>query len=165
MNQMICVFDNIMRLDLQNFPFNLDSAMGYSKEELAMGKVTLPNEIYEYIDKLDTYMDNPNKGRIRIISCDSLKAAELLTREGETSISVLNFCNVKRPGGSVLQLGRPIAQEEILCLRSSLLLSLLSKEVEPFYEEGKRSGDIGVDGGVFTPYACVCRNEEFELVP
>lgn len=88
--------------------------------------------------------DGPGGGcAIEVTMQDSFTAAEDLVRtssdgsQDEKPPLVLNFANPVEPGGGVTRGAQ--AQEEDLCRRSSLYLSISSVEAEPYYQENERA--------------------------
>lgn len=83
--------------------------------------------------------------------------------EEERPALVLNFANPVHPGGGVRQ--GAVAQEEDLCRRSSLLLSLESDTALRYYEFNRRlSGTLGSDAIVISPTVEVIRGSDGELL-
>lgn len=78
-------------------------------------------------------------------------------------VLVLNLANPVHPGGAVRRGAR--AQEEDLCRRSSLLLSLESEEAAAYYEYNKSlASHMGSDAMVFTPEVEIIRDESGNLL-
>jgi len=78
-------------------------------------------------------------------------------------VLVLNFANPVHPGGGVRRGAK--AQEEDLCRKSSLLLSLESSHAAKYYEYNKKLGTyMGSDAMMFTPQVEVIRDENGKLL-
>lgn len=78
-------------------------------------------------------------------------------------VLVLNFANPVNPGGGVRQGAR--AQEEDLCRKSSLLLSLESSKARKYYEFNRNlESDLGSDAMIFTPEVEIIKDENGELL-
>ncbi len=97
---------------------------------------------------------------------DSFTAALRLTAEAgdrATPVLVLNFANPVNPGGGVRYGAR--AQEEDLCRKSSLLLSLESQAAEAYYRYNRGlHTNMGSDALILTPTVEVIRDETGELL-
>ena len=100
---------------------------------------------------------------------DSLDAArrqlrdfEYLFEDGKPPL-VLNFANPVHPGGGVRSGAR--AQEEDLCRRSSLLLSLESADAARYYDYNRSIDDyMSSDAMIFTPKVEVMRGSDGALL-
>ena len=102
--------------------------------------VLLPEQIAEICQSTLKDQFLHEHGVIRCLQMDSFSCA--IKRHSELNqsdraakgeqIAVLNFANPIHPGGGVKRGAK--AQEEDLCRRSSLLLSLESKAAKPYYE-------------------------------
>ncbi len=80
-----------------------------------------------------------------------------------STVLVLNFANPVNPGGGV-RLGAK-AQEEDLCRKSSLLLSLESNAAKEFYSYNKSlHTNMGSDALMITPKVEIIRDENGELL-
>lgn len=78
--------------------------------------------------------------------------------QGEKPVLVLNLANPVNPGGGVRRGAR--AQEEDLCRKSSLLVSLESKDAVKYYEYNRRRNTyMGSDAMIFTPEVEIIRDE------
>src|SRR5277367_3533391 len=84
--------------------------------------------LYHYADPLPPLPPRPknsdvaHKTSVRVVPADSLDCAEQLTVEGRQDVTILNMANAVIPGGAYLQGAG--AQEETLCRRSTLYLSI-----------------------------------------
>ena len=84
-------------------------------------------------------------------------------QEGEKPILVLNLANAVHPGGGVRRGAK--AQEEDLCRKSSLLLSLESRNARPYYEYNKSlRTDMGSDAIIITPQVEIIKDENGNLL-
>ena len=91
-----------------------------------------------------------------------LKSFEWLFEDGQPPL-VLNFANPVHPGGGVRSGAR--AQEEELCRRSSLLLSLESADAARYYEYNRYIDDpMSSDAMIFTPKVEVIRGGDGALL-
>ncbi len=78
-------------------------------------------------------------------------------------VLVLNLANPVNPGGGVRRGAR--AQEEDLCRKSSLLLSLESEKASPYYEYNQSLHTyMGSDAMIFTPKVEIVRDENGGLL-
>ena len=86
-----------------------------------------------------------------------------LISPNKKEILVLNFANPVHPGGGVRR--GAIAQEEDLCRKSSLLLSLESKEAERYYAYNKRlKTNMGSDAIIVTPKVEIIKDKNGNLL-
>ena len=87
-----------------------------------------------------------------------------LLPEGSGPVLVLNLANPVSPGGGVRRGAK--AQEEDLCRKSSLLLSLESREAEPYYRYNQSLHSyMGSDAVMITPQVEIIRDENGNLLP
>ena len=78
-------------------------------------------------------------------------------------VLVLNFANPIRPGGGVRY--EVLAQEEDLCRKSSLLISLENRESEKYYEYNKNlCSNMGSDAIIVTPKVEIIKDEKGNLL-
>lgn len=78
-------------------------------------------------------------------------------------VLVLNLANPVNPGGGVRNGAK--AQEEDLCRKSSLLLSLESSEAAKYYEYNRSlHTNMGSDGMIFTPQVEIIKDENGDLL-
>ena len=82
--------------------------------------------------------------RVRLLQCDALEAAEVLSHEHESQPLVLDFASGSNPGGGAKS-NQQGTQEEDMCRRSSLLATLERQEY-PL-----------PTGGLYAPDICVFR--------
>ncbi len=91
-----------------------------------------------------------------------LGAAHLFTKE-DKGILVLNLASAVHPGGGVRRGAR--AQEEDLCRKSSLLLSLESDAAKAYYDYNRSLNTLmGSDALMITPQVEIIKDENGELL-
>ena len=87
-----------------------------------------------------------------------------LGEKGVKPILVLNLANAVNPGGGVHRGAK--AQEEDLCRKSSLLLSLESKNARPYYDYNKSLHTyMGSDAIIINPQVEIIKDENGNLLP
>ena len=92
------------------------------------------------------------------------ESASVLLPEGSKPVLVLNLANPVNPGGGVRNGAK--AQEEDLCRKSSLLLSLESREAEQYYQYNKSLHSyMGSDAIMITPQVEIIKDENGDLLP
>lgn len=143
-----------------------------SRREMEHVQVLLPEEVNHICGQIDSDKTlSDRKCRYNCENIDSFALAKKRCKDmamgagrGDAKgILVLNLANPVNPGGGVRRGAR--AQEEDLCRKSSLLLSLESKEAEKYYEYNKRLGTyMGSDAVLFTPKVEIIRDENGELL-
>ena len=92
------------------------------------------------------------------------ESASVLLPEGSNPVLVLNLANPVNPGGGVRNGAK--AQEEDLCRKSSLLLSLESREAARYYQYNKSLHSyMGSDAIMITPQVEIIKDENGDLLP
>ena len=144
------------------------------RREIEEVEVLLPDEVEAICNSPD--LAKRLQGRDSYCPCrgdcaneDSLDAArrqlrdfEYLFEDGKPPL-VLNFANPVHPGGGVRTGAR--AQEEDLCRRSSLLLSLESADAARYYDYNRSIDDyMSSDAMIFTPKVEVMRGSDGALL-
>ncbi|MBR2742161.1 MAG: TIGR02452 family protein [Clostridia bacterium] len=87
-----------------------------------------------------------------------------LKKEGAKPVLVLNFANPVNPGGGARKGSQ--AQEEDLCRKSSLLLSLESRNAAAYYEYNRSLGTyMGSDAVIIHPQVEIIKDENGGLLP
>ena len=141
-----------------------------SGKEMEKIQVYLPDEVKRYVGCKDFKLSCVPGGHC-VHSCVNIGAYELDRKrmkeefftERWPGVLVLNFANPVNPGGGVRKGAR--AQEEDLCRKSSLLLSLESKEAQRYYRYNRRLGTyMGSDALMITPQVEIIRDESGKLL-
>ncbi len=144
-----------------------------SREQMEAADVYLPEEI-------QIMSENKDFQHVHVIGrcaygCENADSFSLARKsmgyssydpgeEGTKSILVLNLANATHPGGGVRHGAK--AQEEDLCRKSSLLLSLESSNARPYYEYNRSlHSDMGSDAIIINPQVEIIKDENGELLP
>lgn len=108
-----------------------------------------------------------------LFGCENTDALALAQRKYQNlrqsgtsnpEILVLNLASATQPGGRTRQ--GASAQEEDLCRRSSLLLSLESERAKRYYDyNNARKTRMGSDAVILSPYVEVIKDSSAELLP
>ncbi len=142
-----------------------------SKEEMEAVHVLLPENVRDLENRTDFekvfIMGRCSHG---CVNADSFTVARNQYENfsytfGKDSkpVLVLNLANPVNPGGGVRRGAR--AQEEDLCRKSSLLLSLESREASKYYEYNRSLHTyMGSDAMIFTPQVEIIRDEHGNLL-
>ncbi|MCD8089449.1 MAG: TIGR02452 family protein [Clostridiales bacterium] len=144
----------------------------FSPEQMREIQVFLPEDIEKLrssSDKARTSAENSEKQAQsirRLFGCENIDALALaqkkyedLKNKGEASpkILALNLASATTPGGHTRK--GASAQEEDLCRRTSLLLSLESENAKKYYiYNNARKTRMGSDGVMITPYVEVIKD-------
>lgn len=142
-----------------------------SAEDREEIRVFLPDEVSDYANQEDFNPPYVMGGRCGhgCENKDSFTLAmerlgeDYLFSKGDRRILVLNLANPVNPGGGVRRGAR--AQEEDLCRKSSLLLSLESREAKRYYDYNRSLNTfMGSDALMITPYVEIIRDDKGELL-
>ena len=143
-----------------------------SREQMEMAQVFLPEEV-------DRICSAKDISHVHILGrcgygCENMDSFSLAIKRREQfsgylgekeakPILVLNLANPVRPGGGARIGAR--AQEEDLCRRSSLLLSLESRNAAPYYEYNRSLNNcMGSDAVMIHPQVEIIKDEEGNLL-
>ena len=139
-----------------------------SADDAEAAVVLLPEQIAEICQRTLKDQFLHEHGVIRCLQMDSFSCA--IKRHSELNqsdraakgeeIAVLNFANPIHPGGGVKRGAK--AQEEDLCRRSSLLLSLESKAAKPYYEYNMNCDRyLSSDAIIISPNVEIIKDENY----
>ncbi len=143
-----------------------------SRAEMEDIFVYLPQDI-ERIEADTSFQHIHFMGRVGI-GCENVdsytlarkrtKDADFLLGKGHLPVLVLNLANPVNPGGGVRRGAK--AQEEDLCRKSSLLLSLESDTAKAYYSYNKSLHTyMGSDAIMITPKVEIIKDENGDLLP
>lgn len=142
-----------------------------SRQEMEEVTVLLPEDVAYYGSRPEFKPPYVMGGRCGH-GCENMDSYELarkrlgssyLYSRHDSGLLVLNLANPVYPGGGVRKGAR--AQEEDLCRKSSLLLSLESRTASQYYEYNKRLCTyMGSDALMITPKVEIIRDEKGELL-
>lgn len=145
-----------------------------SKEEMKKAQVLLPDDVREICSR-DDFKQVYSPDVRCVYSCENADSFALTRKRyaqgsymfgntDEKEILVLNLANPVKPGGGV-RIGEK-AEEEDLCRKSSLLLSLESEEAKEYYLFNQKHGGTrrGSDALIITPKVEIVRDEKGVLL-
>ena len=145
--------------------------LALSDREMREAYVLLPYEAEAVFGRADfPKVFTAGRCRYNCVNMDSLSAARRMLSTGHNSkmkkaepILVLNMANPVHPGGGVRHGAK--AQEEDLCRKSSLLLSLESSSAAKYYEYNRNlHTNMGSDAMILTPKVEIIRDENGQLL-
>lgn len=151
-----------------------------SRREMESARVLLPDEVEALRSR--GYLDDRSESLAPLLpsgmlcgqSCENTDSFTMAVRrhmdlknsfnkEEREKIMVLNFANPVNPGGGVRYGAR--AQEEDLCRKSSLLLSLESRDAARYYAYNREQDTrMGSDAVIFTPKVEIIKDACGELL-
>ena len=134
-----------------------------TRNEMCEIRVYLTDDIENL--KSDTGRDGKKIPETSCENADSYTVARKLADSGlsDRNILVLNLANAVHPGGGVRRGAR--AQEEDLCRKSSLLISLESETAERYYDYNMSIHTLmGSDAVMITPNVEIIRDENYHLL-
>ena len=144
-----------------------------SREQMEAADVYFPEDIKSM--SLEKDLQHVNQKRRCGYSCENADSFSLarkrleeyssdFNKEGTKPILVLNLANAVNPGGGVRHGAK--AQEEDLCRKSSLLVSLEGRNAFPYYRYNReRHSDLGSDAIVINPQVEIIKDEHGTLLP
>ncbi len=143
-----------------------------SREQMLSCTVFLPDEVHSLgVNSAVSSASSPGRMEVSCENIDSFslarkraaEAASFLAEGEEKRVLVLNLANPVHPGGGVRK--GASAQEEDLCRKSSLLLSLEGEQAAGYYEyNGSLATYMGSDAVIVTPDVEIIRDERGELL-
>lgn len=143
-----------------------------SKDQMIELSVYLPEDI-KRIEAVTDFQHIHVIGRVGV-GCENVDSFSLARKRTESAsvllpkdhqpVLVLNLANSVNPGGGVRRGAK--AQEEDLCRKSSLLLSLESDAALPYYNYNKSlHTHMGSDAIIITPQVELIKDENGDLLP
>lgn len=136
-----------------------------SAEQREEIQVYLPDDVKTICNKTD-FKPTAAESDGCIHTCENIDSYALARKrvaEGVAKVLVLNLASPVHPGGGVRRGER--AQEEDLCRKSSLLLSLESKTASKYYEYNKSLHSfMGSDALMLTPSVEIIKDENGVLL-
>ena len=145
--------------DTRKIPLKLSAA------DMQSIQVYLPDDVKAICDNTE-YKLTATDSESCVHSCENIDSYALARKrvaEGISKVLVLNLASPVHPGGGVRRGAR--AQEEDLCRKSSLLLSLESKTASRYYEYNKSLHSfMGSDALMLTPSVEIIKDENGVLL-
>lgn len=124
----------------------------------ASSEQTIEEEVKETDIKVTEEVHMPD---CRVQNLSTVEGIRLLTKEGLSSIGVLNFASAKNPGGGFLN--GAMAQEESLAASGTLYKTLIAHEA--YYQNNRRCPSmIYTDHAIYSPEVVFFRDGAFRLV-
>ncbi len=141
--------------------------------QMRQAHVYLPEDIEDLRRDFQTRTKEQTYKHACIFECENADSLDLAERkfkelkaqgESEPKILVLNMASATHAGGRVRE--GASAQEEELCRRTSLLLSLESTDAKRYYDyNNAKKKRMGTDSVIISPHVEVIKNAAFELMP
>ena len=135
-------------------------------DEMRQISVYLPDELEKMKNRLKPRMNL--KADPCCYTCENtdtftMAMKRISSLKEDSPVLVLNFANGVYPGGGV-RMGAQ-AQEEDLCRRSSLLLSLENEQAKDYYAYNKSlHSEMGSDALMITPHVTILKDENGDLL-
>lgn len=137
--------------------------LNLSKEMMKEAHVFLPDDIKLLQEKSDKLTVPDTKCNFSCKNIDALSLAWEKHQVVSEKILVLNFASCKEPGGQTRK--GASAQEEDLCRKTSLLVSLESSEAKKYYEfSNSKKTHMGSDGIILSPNVEVIKDFKKETL-
>ena len=162
----IQMFEDTMKILKQGY-YEKDSRkilLKVSRKEMETIQVYLPDDVKVICNNPD--FKSAGEAGDCIHTCenvDSYALARKRVADGIAKVLVLNLASPVHPGGGVRRGAR--AQEEDLCRKSSLLLSLESKAAQKYYDYNKSLHSfMGSDALMLTPRVEIIKDEKGVLL-
>ncbi len=163
----IQMFEDTMQILKQGFYEKNGSkiALKLSAADMQNIQVCLPDDVKAICDNTD-FMPTAEENVSCVHSCENIDSYALARKrvaEGISKVLVLNLASPVHPGGGVRRGAR--AQEEDLCRKSSLLLSLESTTASKYYDYNKSLHTfMGSDALMLTPQVEIIKDESGALL-
>ena len=143
-----------------------------TREQMEEAQVFLPKEVEAFSEYKDfKHFQSEERCEYSCVNLDSFTAARKIEDElpqyfgkiGEPPVLVLNLANPVNPGGGVRHGAK--AQEEDLCRKSSLLLSLESRNASSYYKYNRSLHTyMGSDAVIIHPQVEIIKDENGEQI-
>ena len=140
-----------------------------TREQMEEAQVFLPKEVEAFSEYKDfKHFQSEERCEYSCVNLDSFRKMEeelpqYFGKIGEPPVLVLNLANPVNPGGGVRHGAK--AQEEDLCRKSSLLLSLESRNASSYYKYNRSLHTyMGSDAVIIHPQVEIIKDENGELL-
>lgn len=140
-----------------------------TRAQMESASVYLPRDVQQIRKSTDfDHTRNTDKCTYDCVNSDSFTHArhmlsQISLEQDAKPILVLNLANPVHPGGGVRRGAK--AQEEDLCRKSSLLLSVESRNAHPYYRYNRKLDTyMGSDGIVISPQVEIIKDENGNLL-
>lgn len=164
MNHEIRMFTETMRAVETGFwkTENGEGHLEHTIEQLMEAEVFLPGTLDDALKNVQL-TKTENRCVYDTKNIDSFALAMEMLKENDVPVLVLNLANSVHPGGGVRRGAR--AQEEDLCRKSSLLISLEGPYAKPYYAYNRRLHTyMGSDGIIISPNVEIIRDCHGQLM-
>lgn len=135
-----------------------------STKQMSQANVFLPCDIEKIKNlKVPICKHENNKTKIIVSADDSFTSAIKMSERTQENILVLNFANPYSPGGGVRYGSK--AQEEDLCRKSTLLLSLESESASSYYKYNLQNKNyLATDSIIISPNVEVIKDSNHDFL-
>lgn len=150
--------DTLKAFDKGQYKVNNKTVTTLDKDTLSNIEVFLPVDIDTIVSSVCKINVTSNNCKFDCHNVDTFSMVKILSQKGVHDIIALNLASPVNPGGGVRRGAK--AQEEDLCRKSSLLLSLESEKARSYYDFNKKANTfMGTDAMMITPTVQIIRDD------